>query len=299
MSPTATHLKERVESGKPILLAEFSPPCGADPATVRDAAKRCLGKVHALGVSDNRDRVSMAALAAASLVAAEGLEPILHMTTRDRNRIALVSEALGAQALGIRNLLCTSGTHQTLGRFRAAKNVYDIDSIQLLRTCANLPDGGLVGEPDGLAGAGPFCLGAVASPCADPLELQIPRLVKKIRAGAKFLITHPVFDLERFDAWWREVTRRGIHEQVAIVVGIQPLAAGSPADGREGVPESLLQRIASRGDAAAQRACAVDIAVETIGQLFGRAGLRGFCISGDGDLEAALTILEKSALRSN
>ena len=127
--------------------------------------ERLAGKVHAVGVSDNRERVSTSALAAASLIAAEGLEPILHVTTRDRNRIALVSEALGAQTLGIRNLLCTSGTHQTLGHFRAAKNVYDIDSIQLLKAYSGLPgDGGLLGEEHGLEGAGRFCLGAVASP---------------------------------------------------------------------------------------------------------------------------------------
>ena len=152
MSKPITSLQERIASGKPLLIAEISPPRGADPAPVREMAKRFAGKVHALGISDNRDRVSMAALAAASLVAAEGVEPILHVTTRDRNRIALVSEALGAQALGIRNLLCTSGSHQTLGRFRAAKNVYDIDSIQLLQTYADLAgECGLVGE-DGIDG---------------------------------------------------------------------------------------------------------------------------------------------------
>ena len=145
MSKQATGLQERIASGKAILLAEISPPRGADPAPVRAAAKRYAGKVHALGVSDNRDRVAMSALAAASLVAAEGVEPILHVTTRDRNRIALVSEALGAQALGIRNLLCTSGTHQTLGRFRAARNVFDIDSVQLLQTYAGLASDGAAG----------------------------------------------------------------------------------------------------------------------------------------------------------
>jgi len=208
MSPQATSLSERIVRGAPVLLAEISPPQGVDPAPVRDAARRLAGKVHAVGISDNRERVSMSAMAAASLAAAEGLEPILHVTTRDRNRIALVSEALGAQALGIRNLLCTSGTHQTLGRFRAAKNVYDVDSIQLLKTYAGLPsDGGLLGEEHGLDGAGPFCLGAVASPYADPLDLQIARLLKKTRAGAKFLVTQPVFDLERF-AWSEHLRRR-------------------------------------------------------------------------------------------
>ena len=193
-----TDLQQRLESGKGVLLAEISPPAEAAPAGVQQLAKRFAGKVHALGISDNRDRVGMAALAAASLVAGQGVEPILHVTTRDRNRIALVSEVLGAHALGIRNILCTSGTHQTLGHFRAAKNVYDVDVIQLLQTCANLAsDGSLVGE-GAIAGADSFCLGAVASPNADPLELQMIRLGKKVSAGAGFLVSQPVYDLERF-----------------------------------------------------------------------------------------------------
>jgi methylenetetrahydrofolate reductase (NADPH) len=203
MSTQATGLQERIASGKTILLAEIHPPRGADPTPLRAAAKRYAGKVHAVGVSDNRDRVAMSALAAASLLSAEGLEPILHVTTRDRNRIALVSEALGAQALGIRNLLCTSGTHQTLGSCRAARNVYDIDAVQLLQTYAHLAsDCGLLGE-SGLEGAGPFCLGAVASPDADPPALQTLRFAKKTRAGARFLVTQPVYDLDRFEAWWK------------------------------------------------------------------------------------------------
>ena len=304
MSKPITSLQERIASGKPLLIAEISPPRGADPAPVREMAKRCAGKVHALGISDNRDRVSMAALAAAAIVAAEGVEPILHVTTRDRNRIALVSEVLGAQALGIRNVLCTSGSHQTLGRFRAAKNVYDIDSIQLLRMYATLADEcGPLGE-DGIAGAGPFCLGGVASPDADPLESQVARLSKKTVAGAAFLITQPVFDLERFDVWWKEVTRRGIHEKVAIVAGIQLLGQEELAAAREGkrrpfrIPAALLDRVVSKSDPAAQRAAAVEIAIETIAALSRCSGLRGFAVCGDGDNETALMIIEKSGLGS-
>jgi methylenetetrahydrofolate reductase (NADPH) len=227
----------------------------------------------------------MAALAAAALVAAEGLEPILHVNTRDRNRIALVSEALGAQALGVRNVLCTSGSHQTLGRFRAAKNVYDIDSIQLLRTYARLADDcGPLGE-GGIDGAGGFCLGAVASPDADPLEWQVSRLQKKTAAGAVFLITQPVFDPARFDLWWQEVTRRGIHEKVAILAGIQPLGQEELAAAREGkrrpfkLPEASLQRVASKSAPDARRAAAVEMALEMIEALSRHSGLRGFAIS--------------------
>jgi methylenetetrahydrofolate reductase (NADPH) len=304
MNAPISGLTERIASGKSILLAEISPASNADPAPLRDLAKRYAGKVHAVGVSDNRDKVTMSALAAAMLIAAEGLEPILHITTRDRNRIALVSEALGAQALGIRNLLCTSGAHQTLGQFRAARNVYDIDSIQLLQVYSGLSNGGgaVVGAAHGFEGAGPFCLAAVASPFADPLEMQVTRLAKKIQAGAKLLVTQPVYDLERFGVWWQEVTRRGLHEQAAFVAGIQPLTDSPLADaqvGKRRIPEATLNRITTAGDPAAQRAKAIGIAVETIGQLQKLQGLRGFCISSDGDSEAALQIIAQSGLGSN
>jgi methylenetetrahydrofolate reductase (NADPH) len=300
MSTQATGLQERIASGKTILLAEIHPPQGVDPAPLRAAAKRYAGKVHAVGVSDNRDRVAMSALAAASLLKAEGVEPILHVTTRDRNRIALVSEALGAQALGIRNLLCTSGTHQTLGSYRAARNVYDIDAVQLLQTYANLAsDCRLLGE-SGMEGAGPFCLGAVASPDADPPGLQLVRLAKKTRAGARFLVTQPVYDLERFEAWWQEVTRRGLHEQAAILAGIQPLSddplAQTGPRPRPRIPDSLAGRMASQSNPGARCAAAIEIALETIRRLLNLPGMRGFCISADGDPEVALQIIEKSGL---
>ena len=297
-----TGLHGRIHSGGQILVAEVSPPLGGDPAPVREVAKRYAGKVHALGVSDNRDRARMSALAAASLIASQGVEPILHVVTRDRNRIALVSDYLGAQALGIRNLLCTSGTHQTLGRFRAAKNVFDIDSIQLLQTYAGLAtDGSIVGEQR-IDGCGPVCLGGVAAPYADPIEMQLLRLAKKVSAGAQFLITQPVFDLQRFDAWWKEVAQRDIHRKVAILAGIRLLTdsqrARAYAHERPDplVPDALLQRIVSQGDKGAQRAAGIEIATETIKRLSGFDGLRGFEICGDGDDDAVLEVIEKAGL---
>ena len=299
-----TGLQQRITSGKPLLLAEISPPQGGDPAVLRELAGRLAGKFHAVGVSDNRDRVSMSALAAASLVAAAGVEPILHVVTRDRNRIALVSDALGAQALGIRNLLCTSGSHATLGAFRAAKGVFDVDPVQLIETYSNLAtNGSLVGE-QGIAGAGPFCLGGVASPNADPLELQVLRLGKKASSGAQFLITPPVFDLDRFAGWWKEVVRRGLPEKVAIVAGIEPLSNGKKAAElaakrpRPRIPEAVIERLAA-GDASAQRAAGIAVAVETIGRLAAFEGLRGFQICLDGDVDAALEVIDKASLGTN
>ena len=216
MEKNTTGLKQRIESGKPLLLAEISPPQGSDPAPLKEIARRFAGKVHSLGISDNRDRVSMSALAAAAIVAAEGVEPILHIVTRDRNRIALVSEALGAQALGIRNLLCTSGTHQVLGPFRSAKNVFDIDTVQLLKTYSNLAgDGSLVGEK-GFAEAGPFCLGGVAAPYADPMEMQVSKLVKKIPQG-------PDFSSPNRSTTWSDLTSGGRRSRVRACTKRPPL----------------------------------------------------------------------------
>lgn len=305
MANEKTDLHRQIESGKSILIAEISPPRSADPAAVRAVAKRYAGKVHALGVSDNRDRVCMSALVAASLVASEGVEPILYMVTRDRNRIALISDCLGAATLGIRNLLCTSGIHQTLGRYGFAKNVFDIDSIQLLRTVARLAvDGNIVGEKN-LDAGGSFCLGGVAAPYADPVEMQVMRLAKKVNAGAHFLVTQPVFDLERFDIWWQEVARRGLHEEAAILAGIRVLTdaekANAYAEERPSpmVPEATLQRIASKTEAGAQRAEGIAIALETIQRLSAVDGLRGFAIYGGGDDDAALEVIEKSGLRTD
>jgi methylenetetrahydrofolate reductase (NADPH) len=297
-------LHERIESGKPLLLAEMTPPTTSDPAPVRQLARACAGKVHALGVNDNRDRVSMSALAASVLVAAEGIEPIVHVVTRDRNRIALISDCLGAKALGLSNLLCTSGSHQTLGRYADAKNVYDVDAVQLLQAFSALAANGSVVGEERIDVAGPFCLGGVAAPYADPMDMQISRLTKKTAAGAQYLITQPVYDLERFTAWWSEVTRRGIQEKVAIVAGIAPLGEAAKAKQLAAkrplprIPQAMLERLASKPDARTQRAEGIQIAVETIGRLGELRGLRGFAVCGDGDFAAALEVIEKSGLKA-
>jgi methylenetetrahydrofolate reductase (NADPH) len=305
MAIEKTDFHKLLESGKPVLIAELSPPKGADPAPVRAAAKSFTGKVHALGVSDNRDGVHMSAIAAASLILSEGVEPIMHVTTRDRNRIALVSDCLGAQALGIRNFLCTTGTHQTLGPCSKARNVFDIDSIQLMGLYSGLADdGSLVGE-ERFADAGPFCLGSTASPYADPVEMQLIRLAKGVAAGSKFIISQPVFDVDRFEAWWGEVTRRGLHEKVAIIAGIRPLPdaefAQTYAERRPSpmIPEAVVRRISAPAEKSAQRVVGLEIALETLKRLSSLKGLRGFEVRSDGDSAIALEFIEKSGLGIN
>ncbi|MDD5672808.1 MAG: methylenetetrahydrofolate reductase [Chitinivibrionales bacterium] len=298
MQQEKTKLQGLIESGKQIVLAEISPPKTADGASVRNMAKRLSGTVHALGVSDNRDGIRMSALAAASLILSENVEPVLHFTTRDRNRTALIADCLGAHALGIRNILCTSGTHQSLLPFHAAKNVFDFDATLFLQTCKNLENSAVSVGEEKIAGPLHFCLGAVAAPYADPLELQLPRLAQKIFVGAQFLITQPVFDMDRFNLWWKEVTNRGLHEKAAFIVGIRVLTDAAMAKEYAEkrplpmVPDAILSRLAAKSDKSAARAEGIKIALETIEKLSGVAGIRGLEIVCDDDLDAAAEILK-------
>jgi methylenetetrahydrofolate reductase (NADPH) len=295
-------LQQRIESGSNLVVAEVSPPQSGNPGPLHAAVKQYAGQVHALGISDNQYGVCMSALAAAALVAQAGVEPILHVVTRDRNRTALVADYLGAQALGIGNVLCTTGTHQTLGPARAARAVFDLDSIQLLETYAGLAtDGSVVGATN-LNGAAPLCLGAVASPFADPPELQLIRLAKKAQAGARFAITQPVFDVDRFAAWWKQVTQRRLEQRLAILAGIRVLTSAEDARSfagrrpRPAIPESILARVTSQADPKQQRAAGIELAIETIERLRELPGLRGFELRGSDDDAAALEVIAKSGI---
>ena len=296
MQQDKTNLQKRIESGKTLVTAEIAPPCSTDGQAVRAVAKRFSGKVHAIGVSDNKDSITMSAVAAASILAAENVEPILHMATRDRNRAALVSDFLGACALGVRNVLCTSGTHQTLLPFRAAKNVFDIDATVLIQTLHDLKKNAkIVGEKN-IDGDVSYCLGAVVSPYADPMDLQLPRLAQKIFVGAQFVVTHPVFDLERFNAWWKEVTNRGLHEKAAFIAGIKIFtdAAAAKAFSEKRplpmVPDAMLARLGLKSGSS--RGEGIKIALETIEKLSSINGLRGFQVEVDSDTDAAIEVLD-------
>jgi methylenetetrahydrofolate reductase (NADPH) len=296
MQQDKTNLQKRIESGKPLVTAEIAPPRSSDSQAMRALAKRFAGRVHAVGVTDNKDSITMSAVAAASLVASENVEPILHMATRDRNRAALVSDFLGACALGVRNILCTSGTHQTLLPFHAAKNVFDIDATVLLQTLHDLKSSAKVIGEENIDGPVSYCLGAVASPYADPIELQLPRLAQKIFVGAQFVVTHPVFDFDRFIGWWKEVTNRGLHEKAAFIAGIKIFTDASAAKAFAQkrpfpmVPDALLARLGSKPGSCRDEG--IKIALETIEKLSSANGLRGFEIVVDHDADAAVQVLD-------
>lgn len=215
-------LQEKVASGKFIVCAEIGPPQSCDAGVVREKAKhfRC---VDAVNVTDNQTAiVRLSSIASAKILLDEGIEPIMQMTSRDRNRLAIQSDLLGAAALGINNVLCLTGDYQTFGDQPEAKGVFDIDSIQMIAAVAGMNDGLLMSGVQMKKGT-TFLIGAAANPFAEPFEMRLIRLHKKISAGARFIQTQPVFEPEIFCRWMKRVVEMGLHEKAAIIAGVMPV----------------------------------------------------------------------------
>jgi methylenetetrahydrofolate reductase (NADPH) len=211
-------LKEALEAGRFAVVAELKPPKGINVEGLLAPIKALQDKVQAFSVPDNEHaKMCLSALAACRLVKEAGGEPLLHLTCRDRNRLALESELLGAAALGIKNVLLVSGDYVTLGDHPDAKPVYDADSVQLLQIATGLMAGqDSAGQP--LEGSPDFYLGAVVIPEAEPREPQLVKFAKKVAAGAQIFITPAVFDLEKLRAFRQEISASGVKMLVTVKV---------------------------------------------------------------------------------
>lgn len=278
MDQEKSRLQRLLEAGVFTVTGELGPPKSADPNFVRARARAMLGGVDAANVTDNQTAiVRMSSLAASCLALSEGVEPVLQMTCRDRNRIALQSDLLGAHALGIRNVLCLSGDHQSFGNHPKSKNVYDIDSIQLIGALKRLGEEGVFLEGDTTKVPPRFFLGGTANPFADPEELQLIRLHKKIRAGAKFIQTQAVYDVERFARWMELVRAQGLHEKAYILAGVlvnKSLRSIESTKSTAGmaIPDALIERMRGAQD---QQEEGIRIALDIIEQIKTIPGVRG------------------------
>ncbi|MGC8960447.1 MAG: methylenetetrahydrofolate reductase, partial [Chloroflexia bacterium] len=228
-----------LRAGHFAVTGELGPPQSADAEVILRKARLLKGYVDAVNITDNQTAVvRMSSIASAVLVMREGLEPVVQMTCRDRNRIAIQSDLLGAYALGVRNLLCLTGDHQSFGNHPTSKNVFDLDSIQLLQMMAGLRDQKrfLCGEE--VKGQEPrFFLGAAANPFADPFDFRPYRLAKKVAAGADFIQTQLIYNVPRFAEYMERVRRLGLHEKVYILAGVGPIkTAGAARYMRDKVP---------------------------------------------------------------
>lgn len=254
---SGSNLEKVLKAGHFAVSAELGPPQNADGEVIRKKATLLRGCCDAVNLTDNQTAiVRMSSIGAGTIVLQEGLEPIIQMTCRDRNRLAIQSDLLGAYALGIKNLLCLTGDHQTFGNHPNAKNVFDMDSIQLVQMVTAMRDQAIFQCGDALKGQEPrFFIGAAAAPFADPIEFRPLRLGKKVKAGANFIQTQLVYDVDAFAAFMEKVCALGLHKQTYILAGVGPLKSPGMAKYMKKdvpgilLPDSLIERMEKAGEA--------------------------------------------------
>jgi methylenetetrahydrofolate reductase (NADPH) len=283
-----SRLADKIAGKDFIVTAEFQPHTGAEGSAIAACAAALKGGPVAVNVSDNHYGVAMSSLAASVGLSRAGVEPVYQVVTRDRNRIALQSDLLGAAYLGIKNVLCLSGYHQLLTGNPDSANVFDLDSIQLIALVKKMNEGSLL---DGTKIEGNFSIltGAVANPFLKPLELNLIRLRKKVAAGADFIQTQAVFDVEAFRLWLEAAHAEGITGKAAILAGIKPLVSAAEARRLVAtytdfvIPDDIIARLEKAGDVEAQKKEGLAISVEIIKKVKGLPGLRGLHILSGGN----------------
>jgi len=278
---TGSRLEKILESGAFAVTSECGPPRGADADVIRKKGELLKEVVDAVNITDCQTSVvRMSSLSSCLILKQMGFDPIMQMVTRDRNRIAIQSDILGAAALGINNILCLSGDHQRFGDHPQSKNVYDIDSVQLIMTVKKMRDEEKFLNDEELTKPPRLFIGAAANPFADPFEIRALRLAKKVAAGVEFIQTQCIYNLGRFEAWMRQVVDMGLHEKVYILAGVTPLKSVGMARYMKNlvpgmdVPDELIERL--KGVPKEKQSDeGIAICVETIQRVQKMEGVRG------------------------
>jgi methylenetetrahydrofolate reductase (NADPH) len=311
---SGSNLERVLAAGHFAVTGELGPPKSHNADVIRKKAGLLKGYVDAVNITDNQTAiVRMSSIGAGAIVVQEGLEPIIQMTCRDRNRLAIQSDLLGAAALGMKNVLCLSGDHQSFGNHPTAKNVHDVDSMQLVRMLKDLRDDSKFQCGEEIKGGGPcFFVGAAANPFGDPFEFRPYRLAKKVAAGADFIQTQLIYDIPRFEEFMKKIVDMGLHEKVAILAGVGPLkSSGMARYMRDKVPGMIVadeyvdrmlaavkgidkeEKVARRD---AWRAEGLKICIEQIQQLMEVEGVAGVHVMAIEWEEAVQPIVEGAGL---
>jgi len=293
-----TNLEKVLESGRFAVTAEAGPPKGTSAAVIQRKAELLRRCCDAVNVTDNQTAiVRMSSLAGCTLLKQQGVDPVMQIVCRDRNRIAIQSDVLGAVAMGIGNILCLSGDHQKFGNHPTAKNVFDIDSIQLIQTLKNMRDEKKFICGEEISGEVPLFIGAAANPFADPFEFRVARLAKKVKAGADFIQTQAIYDVAKFAKWMEMVCERGLDKQVHILAGVIPIrSAGMARYMRDyvsgvSVPDEIVTRMEEAETAKEE---GVKIILDIIEQVKEISGVHGIHIMAVGWEDIVPEIVEQA-----
>jgi methylenetetrahydrofolate reductase (NADPH) len=245
-----SNLQKVLNSGAFVVTGELGPPKSAEREKIEHHGHILGGVVDAINLTDNQTAiVRTSSIACGKILVDMDLDPVIQITCRDRNRIAIQSDVLGAVALGIKNILCLQGDHANFGNEPAAKNVNDLDSMNLIRALKNMRDEQVFIGGEKLAAPIDIFIGAVENPFADPFEYRAYRLAKKVEAGVDFIQTQAIFDMDRFERWMEKVRELGIHKKVPILAGVIPIkslgAARYMKNNVSGmiVPDEIIDRI--------------------------------------------------------
>ena len=296
-----SRLEKVLNAGEFAVTAELGPPQNSNADAIRKKAVHCKGNVDGVNITDNQTAiVRMSSIAAAAIAIECGIEPVVQMVCRDRNRIAMQSDILGAAALGAKNFLCLTGDHQSFGNHPESANVFDLDSVQLIALVKKMRDDKQFLSGDPIKEHEPrLFIGAVENPFADPFEYRVLRLAKKINAGADFIQTQCVFDLEKFERWMKLVVDMGLHEKVYIMAGLTPVKSHralkymkSEVAGMS-IPDALIERMEAAKEPKEE---GVKIAVEMIERIKNIQGVAGLHLMPIGWESITPTILEQAGL---
>ncbi len=298
-----SNLQKILSQGKFAVTGECGPPRGVNQDVFAKKIEFLKGYVDAVNATDNQTAiVRMSSIAASAHIVRAGLEPIMQMVVRDRNRIAIQSDIMGAYSLGIRNILCLSGDHQKFGSQSDALNVFDIDSMNLIRAVKDMRDQGKDMSGYDLDVAPAMFIGAAANPFADPFEYRVLRLAKKIDAGADFIQTQCIYNMDRFKEWMKRAAELGLPEKAYILGGVTPLkSAGmarymnSKVAGMD-VPDEIIKRMdGTAKDKQVEEG--LKICMETIAQLREIDGVSGVHIMAIGWEEIVARIVKETGLK--
>jgi methylenetetrahydrofolate reductase (NADPH) len=299
---TPSKLEKILAAGHLAVTSECGPPRGSDGEAITKKAEMIKDHVDAINITDNQTSVTrLCSLASCIRLKLMGLEPTLQMVTRDRNRIALQSDILGAASFDIHNILCLSGDHQQFGDNPQGQNVFDLDSLQLIQTVRYMRDEGKFLGGDEIERPPQMFIGAAANPFADPFEIRVRRLAKKIAAGVEFIQTQCIYNLEKFELWMKQARDQGLHEKVYILAGVTPFKSAGMAKYMKNrvpgmdVPDEVVERM-SGVPKEKQPEEGINICVETIQRLKEVEGVKGFHIMAIEWEEKVPEIVERSGL---